>query len=93
MNPVHHIRVMGRELQVRSAASSESVQKIEALVNEKLAEVSASVKGCDSQLVSILALLNLGEAYLNLLGENELIKQQAEERVSRLLRRLDEKLV
>ncbi len=83
---------MGRELQVKSAASAESVRKIEAFVNEKLAEVEASVKGCDSQRIAILALMNLGEAYLNLIKENELIRQQAEETVSRLLKRLDENL-
>ncbi len=92
MNSAHRIRVMGRELQVRSAASAESVRKIEAFVNEKLSEVAASVKGCDSQLITILTLMNLSEAYLNLVSENELIRQQADERVSRLLQRLDENL-
>ncbi len=83
---------MGRELQVKSAASAESVRKIEAFVNERLAEVEASVKECDSQRIAILTLMNLGEAYLNLVKENELIKHQAEETVSRLLQRLDENL-
>jgi cell division protein ZapA (FtsZ GTPase activity inhibitor) len=83
---------MGRELQVKSAASAELVRKIEAFVNEKLVEVEASVKGCDSQLVAILTLMNLGEAYLNLVRENESIRQQAEETVSRILQRLDENL-
>ena len=92
MNSAHRIRVMGRELQVKSAASAESVRKIEAFVNEKLVEVEASVKGCDSQLVAILTLMNLGEAYLNLLRENESIRQQAKETVSRMLQRLDENL-
>ena len=40
MNSAHRIRVMGRELQVRSAAPAESVRKVEAFVNEKLAEVA-----------------------------------------------------
>ncbi len=92
MNSAHRIRVMERELQVRSEASVESVRRIEAFVNEKLAEVAASVKGCDSQLVAILTLMNLGEAYLNLLRENEAIRHLADERVSRLLQRLDENL-
>jgi cell division protein ZapA len=84
---------MGRELQVRSAAADESVRKVEAFVNEKLAEVASSVTGCDSQLIAILTLMNLGEAYLNLVRENETLKQQADEGVYRLLQRLDENLV
>lgn len=92
MNSAHRIKVMERELQVRSAASAESVRKIEAFVNEKLAEVAASFKGCDSQVLAILTLMNLGEAYLNLVRENEELRQQADERVSRLLQRLDENL-
>ncbi len=92
MSSAHRIRVMGRELQVRSAAPAESVRKVEAFVNEKLAEVATSVKGCDSQLIAILTLMNLGEAYLNLARENESLRQQANERVSRLLQQLDENL-
>ncbi len=84
---------MGRELQVRSAAPAESVRKVEAFVNEKLTEVATSVKGCDSQLVAILTLMNLGEASLNIISENEALKQQADEKVSRLLQRLDENLI
>lgn len=92
MNSAHRIRVMGRELQVKSAASAESVRKIEAFVNERLTEVATSVKGFDSQLIAILTLMNLSEAYLNLVRENESIRQQADERVTRLLQRLDENL-
>jgi hypothetical protein len=44
-------------------------------------------------LIAILTLMNLGEAYLNLVRENESLKQQADEGVSRLLQRLDENLV
>lgn len=90
MNSVHRIRVMGRELQVRSAAPVESVRRVEAFVNEKLAEVAASVKGGDPQVVAVLALMNIGEAYLNLVRENELIRQELDESIGRLLRRLDE---
>ncbi len=93
VNSVHRIRVMGRELQVRSAASAESVQKVESFVNEKLAEVAASVKSADPQVVAVLTLMNLGEAYLTMVRENDLTRQECDEMLNRLLRRLDEVLV
>ncbi len=69
MKSSHRIRVMGRELQVRSAASPEAVQAVEAFVNDKLTEVSGALASADSQLVAILALLNVAESYLSLRRE------------------------
>jgi len=86
----HRITVMGRDLQVRSTAQLDSVRRVEAFVNEKVAEVASSVTGCDPQVVAILTLMNLGEAYLNLVRESESAKRRTEEMVSRLLQRLDE---
>ena len=39
MNSSHRVRVLGRELQVKSVATAESVREVEAFVNEKLDEV------------------------------------------------------
>ena len=80
---------MGRELQVRSTASAESVREVEAFVNEKLAEVAAAVKTTDSQIVAILTLMNIAESYLALARETESSRQQGRERISRLLRQLE----
>lgn len=66
MKSAHRIRLMGRELQVRSAASAESVQEVESYVNQRLAEVASSLPSADQQLVVLLALLNVTEAYLAL---------------------------
>ena len=81
--------MLGRELQVRSTASAESVREVEAFVNEKLAEVAAAVKTTDSQIVAILTLMNIAESYLALARENALSRQQGRERISRLLHQLE----
>jgi len=83
---------LGRELQVRSLASAESVREVEAFVNEKLAEVAASVKTTDSQIITILTLMNIAESYLALVRESEEHRKQGSERISRLLNKLEKNL-
>jgi len=89
LNSSHRVRVLGRELQVRSTSSAESVREVEAFVNEKLAVVAASVRTSDSQIVAILALMNIAESYLALVRENASSRQQGRERISRLLQQLE----
>lgn len=86
---MHRIRVLGRELQVRSAALPEKVQEIETFVNGKLSEVAASVKGGDPQVVTILTLMTLAEAYLSLLSEHEAMQRRGVEKLNGLLEKLD----
>jgi len=62
----HRIRVLGREIQVRSSASADSVREVEAYLNERAAEVSVSLPNADQQLIALLTLLNITEAYLAL---------------------------
>jgi len=85
----HSISVLGRELQVKSASSPEHVARVEALVNEKLAEAAAAVSGGDTQVVAIVAMMNLAEAYLTLDNEREAERRSIRERVAGLLGRLD----
>ena len=89
MISTHSIRVLGRELQVKSASSSEHVAQVEALVNEKLAEAGAEISGGDSQIVAILAMMNIAEAYLAVKNECEAERRTSRERISGLLGRLD----
>ena len=90
MSSLHRIRVLGRELQVRSAALPEIVQEIEALVNGKLSGVAASVTGGDSQVVAILTLMTIAEAYLSLVKEQEASRQQETEWLTTLLQKLED---
>jgi cell division protein ZapA len=85
----HTIRVLGRDLQVKSVSSPEHVARVEALVNEKLAEAGAAVSGGDSQVVTILAMMNIAEAYLAAKNECEEERRACRERVAGLLGRLD----
>ena len=49
---------------MQSASTPEHVAQVEALVNEKLAEAGAAVSSGESQVVVILAMMNLAEACL-----------------------------
>lgn len=89
MITTHVIRVLGRDLQVKSASPPEHVAQVEALVNEKLAEAGAAVTTADSQVVVILALMNLAEAYIGAQKELEEERQACALRVSGLLERLE----
>ena len=92
MNSSHRVRVLGRELQVRSTATTESVREIERFVNEKLKEVAASVNTTDPEIIAILALMNISESYLALARENDVCRQQGSERISRILYALGKNL-
>jgi cell division protein ZapA len=62
----HRIRVLGREIQVKSADSAEAVKEIEDYLNERAAEVALSLPNADQQLIALLLLLNTTESYLAL---------------------------
>jgi len=88
----HRIRVLGREISVRSNASAESVQEVESFVNRKLAEVAVSIPSADQQLVTLLSLLNITESYLALRradGSSGLYRQEA---VDRMVDKIDNAL-
>ena len=89
MISTHTITVLGRDLQVKSASSPEHVAQVEALVNEKLAEAGAALSGGDSQVVVILAMMNIAEAYLAARNECEEERRACRERVAGLLGKLD----
>ena len=90
MKFTHRIRVLGRELQVKSTTPPERVREIETFVNDKVAEVADSFMGGDMQVVAILAMMNMAEAYLTLASKQEEADQQGNEKVCRLLQQMDE---
>lgn len=93
MISTHSIRVLGRELQLKSASTPEHVAKVEALVNEKLAEAGAAVSSGDSQVVVILAMMHLAEACLSAQKETEKERCATSERISELIGRLERQAV
>ena len=78
---------------MKSASSPEHVAQVEALVNDKLAETKAAVNTADSQIVTILAMMNLAEAYLAAQRELEEERKACRLRVAGLLERLDRQAV
>jgi len=74
---------------VKNTSSSGHVARVEALVNEKLAEAGAAISGGDSQIVVILAMMNLAEALLAAKSECEAERRGCKERLTGLLDRLD----
>lgn len=86
----HRIRVLGKEITVKSLASPEHVREVEALVNRKLAEAQASVPVVgDPQVPIILALMNLAESCLSLTRELEEKEAAGKEILGRLVKRID----
>ena len=66
MKVSHRIQILGREIQVKSSASVESVREVEAYLHERAAEVALSLPNADQQLIALLLLLNTTESYLAL---------------------------
>lgn len=88
MEAVHTVRMLGRELKIRSAASPEVVREVEAFLAAKVAEVDQVLKGGDTLSVAILTLLNIAESYLSLRRSLAETGEQ-ETRLKELLQRLD----
>jgi len=90
VNSSHRVKVLGREVQVRSTASPEQVREVETFVNDTIVELQESMKTADPQLIAILALLNLGESFLLQSRERSRMERLIHERVSRLISLIDE---
>jgi cell division protein ZapA len=88
----HRIRVLGREIQVRTSASQETVREVEEFVNSRAAEVAAQVRNADSQVVAVLTLMNIAEAYLAQSRELASCRELSADRLPGLLKRIDQRL-
>ena len=91
MNGSHCIRILGRELQVRSSAAPETVQEIETFVNETVARVESRVRGGDRLAVAILTLMTLAEEHLALVKKHDCDNRNIEQ-VAELIRSIDDVL-
>lgn len=88
METVHTVKVLGRELKIRSAASAEVVREVEKFLNDKVADVERALKGGDTMSVAILTLLNIAESYLSL--RRSLTESQGQDqRLVELIQRLE----
>jgi len=92
LNSLHRIKVLGRELQVRSTASPEQVRQIESFVNATIAEIEASTRINDQQVIAILALLNIAESYMEISWKSSESGRADNDRLTRLLYRVEDAL-
>ena len=88
MKAAHSVRVLGREISVKSSAPAEKVQAVEAFVNNRLQDIGSALKSGDAQLVLTLALLNTAEEMLELRAEKESDKI-IDDRLSVILAKLE----
>lgn len=86
------ILVLGREIPVRTTASPELVQKIETMINERLAFAATSMSLPNEQMVTILAMLNMAEEIVSL-REHVQPDDQSTARLEKLLDRVSAQLV
>lgn len=88
MKTAHSVRVLGREISVRSSAPPEKVHAVETFVNSRLQEIGSALKSGDAQLVLTLALLNTAEEMLELRSVKE-AETPLENRLRGMLERLE----
>lgn len=86
----HRVRVLGKEVQVRSTATAEQVREIESFVNNTIAELQSAIKTSDPQIIAILALLNLAESCLQQSRDSNGLRRLETERIPRLLNLIEE---
>lgn len=85
------VRVQGREYNLRSQQDPEKVQKVVEFIDGQLAEI-AQVGSVDSQDALALTLLNLAGQYLQLRDRVRQEDPYRDERLERLLLRVEEEL-
>lgn len=88
MKTAHSVRVLGREISVRSSAPAEKVHAVETFVNDRLQEIGSALKSGDAQLVLTLALLNTAEEMLDLRAARE-VDTTLENRLLDMIERLE----
>ncbi len=90
MSSLHRINVLGRELQVRSTASSERVRQIEEYVNSRIAEAETSSTCAEPLIIAVLTMLNMAESFIDFSSESERRSKADSERISRLLQYIED---
>jgi len=81
------VTILGQQYTVRSDAAPERIAEIADFVNDRLNEVAAQAPTADTHQITILTLLNVVEAYLDLLGSRE--EADKDDRLERLLHRVE----
>jgi cell division protein ZapA len=84
------VTILGQQYTVKSEASQEEVRKVAEFVNGQIAEVVTASRSVDTLNTAILALMNVGGAYLRLQEKTGAAEQDLKDRLKKLLNRLDD---
>lgn len=89
MKQAVQITVLGQQYTIRSSMAPEEVRRVADFVNEKIAEVVAASRAVDTLNTAVLALLNVGEAYLRLRDAKQVRETNLTEQLQDLVARLE----
>ena len=89
MKQTVQVTILGQQYMVKSTVPPEEVRKVADFVNDRLKEVATASTTVDSLNTAVLALLNVSGSYLRL-SDQRSTEQQLEERIRRLVLRLEE---
>jgi cell division protein ZapA len=82
------VTLLGQVFSLRSEATPEEVRRVTEFVNRAIAEASSSGKTVDSLNVSLLALLNVAQAFLRLQESKAEEERELVGRLDRLMQRM-----
>jgi len=83
------VTVLGQQYTIRSTMAPEEVCRVADFINAKIAEVVAASRAVDTLNTAVLALLNVGEAYLRLRDANQVREEALTAQLRDLVARLE----
>lgn len=89
MKEAVQVTLLGQVFSLRSEATPEEVRRVTEFVNRAINEASASGKTVDSLNISLLALLNVAQAYLQLQAVRAQEERELVGRLDRLLQKME----
>ena len=92
MKQAVQVTILGQQYTVKSEASQEEVLRVAEFVNGQISEVVSASRSVDTLNTAILALMNLGGAYLRLREITGSAEHDLKDRLKKLLNRLEEAL-
>ncbi|MEZ4600017.1 MAG: cell division protein ZapA [Syntrophotaleaceae bacterium] len=92
MKQAVQVTILGQQYTVKSEASQHEVLRVAEFVNGQISDVLTSGRSVDTLNTAILALMNLGGAYLRLQENTGSAEQDLRDRLKKLLSRLEKAL-
>jgi cell division protein ZapA len=83
------VRIFNQTYNVRSENEPEYIQKLAALLDNKMAEISQLTPTVDTVRVAVLAALNIADEYLLAQARLEALEQEVDERGKQMISTLE----